>query len=144
MEFVPDIQRLSAIFGMATAPAFFLGAIAAFVSLMLSRMSATIDRIRAINSISDIETEKLKLRTDVGRLVRRVNYLHDGIRMALCAGISATALLGIIFVSEFFGFKYAYGAGILFATSTVLLGFALLRFAQEIWIGLSDYDQLAH
>jgi len=143
MEFVPDLQRLSAIFGMATAPAFFLGTIAAFVSLMLSRMSATIDRIRALNSISDSETEKLKLKADVGRLVRRANYLQDAIRLALCAGISATALLGVIFVSEFFGFKHPYGAGVLFAVSTVLLGLALFRFVQEIWLGLSEYDHIA-
>jgi hypothetical protein len=45
-EFIPDAVRLSQIFSQATAPTFFLGAIAAFVSLMTSRLSAVIDRTR--------------------------------------------------------------------------------------------------
>jgi hypothetical protein len=39
MELVPDIDRLTQIFSNAVAPSFFLGAIAAFVSLMMSRPS---------------------------------------------------------------------------------------------------------
>jgi hypothetical protein len=40
MELVPDIDRLTQIFSNAVAPSFFLGAIAAFVSLMMSRLAA--------------------------------------------------------------------------------------------------------
>src|SRR5882724_9896210 len=40
MDLVPDIDRLTQIFSNAIAPAFFLGAVAAFVSLMMSRLAA--------------------------------------------------------------------------------------------------------
>ena len=50
-------------------------------------------------------------------------------------------LLAILFISEFFGLKYAYGAGLLFVISTFLLGFALFRFAQEASISLSEADE---
>jgi hypothetical protein len=40
MELVPDIDRLTKIFSNAVAPSFLLGAIAAFVSLMMSRLQA--------------------------------------------------------------------------------------------------------
>ena len=46
MELVPDIDRLTQIFSNAVAPSFFLGAIAAFVSLMMSRLAAVNDRIK--------------------------------------------------------------------------------------------------
>ena len=47
MELVPDIDRLTQIFSNAVAPSFFLGAIAGFVSLMMSRLAAVNARINA-------------------------------------------------------------------------------------------------
>ena len=40
MEMVPELDRLTQIFSNAIAPSFFLGAVAAFVSLMMSRLAA--------------------------------------------------------------------------------------------------------
>jgi hypothetical protein len=37
LDFIPDAERLSQIFSQAIAPTFFLGAVAAFVSLMAVR-----------------------------------------------------------------------------------------------------------
>ena len=51
LDFVPDIQRLTMIFSQATAPTFFLGAVAAFVSLMSSRLSAVVAREPASDGI---------------------------------------------------------------------------------------------
>ena len=42
-DFVPDPERLSRIFATATAPTFFLGAVAAFAALMTSRMRDVLD-----------------------------------------------------------------------------------------------------
>jgi hypothetical protein len=39
-DFIPDAERLSQIFSQAIAPTFFLGAVAAFISLMAARLSA--------------------------------------------------------------------------------------------------------
>jgi hypothetical protein len=52
-NFIPDAQRLSEIFSNAIAPTFFVGAVAAFVSLMTSRLSTVIERIRTLNAIAD-------------------------------------------------------------------------------------------
>ena len=52
-NFIPDAERLSQIFSQAIAPTFFLGAVAAFVSLMSSRLSDVMARIRALNAISE-------------------------------------------------------------------------------------------
>ena len=53
LDFALDIQQLTMIFSQATAPTFFLGAVAAFVSLMSSRLSAVVARIRALNGIPE-------------------------------------------------------------------------------------------
>jgi hypothetical protein len=141
IEFVPDIQRLTQIFSQATAPTFFLGAVAAFVSLMSSRLSAVVARIRALNAIPEGDPARAHLKADVDRLRRRARLLSDGILASLVSGICATALLAIIFAAEFFGLRYAYGAGLLFVFATSFLGAGLVRFAQEARVGLSDADE---
>jgi hypothetical protein len=140
-DFVPDIRTLTAIFSQATAPTFFLGAVAAFVSLMSTRLSTIVERIKTLNSIAEDDPARLHLKTDVERLRRRARYLNSGISAALRAGMCATLLLGVLFVSEFAGFKYAYGAGLIFVAATMLLGFALFRFAQEARLGLDEADE---
>ncbi len=140
-DLVPDVQRLTAIFSQATAPTFFLGAIAGFVSLMNSRLNDVMIRIRALNRIQPDDENRAPLRADITRLRHRAQYLSSGIRACLRSGICATILLAIIFVTEFTGLKYAYGAGVLFFVATGFLGFALYRFAQEVSVGIADSDE---
>ena len=140
-DFIPDTERLSQIFSQAIAPTFFLGAVAAFVSLMASRLSAVMVRVQTLNAITDDDQPRVPLKADVERLKRRARLLNSGILASLRAGLCATLLLAILFATEFLGLKYAYGAGLLFVISTFLLGFALFRFAQEASISLSEADE---
>jgi hypothetical protein len=138
MDFIPDTERLRTIFGLATAPAFFLGAIAAFVSLMSMRLGASLDRLRALKTLPG-EDQKQEER-HLANLRRRARLLQQAIRASLVAGVTATMLLANLFATEFFGLQHAYGAGLLFGLSTICLGIGLLRFAQEAWIGSSEMD----
>jgi hypothetical protein len=52
-NFIPDTERLTQIFSQAIAPTFFLGAVAAFISLMASRLSAVIVRVQTLNAITE-------------------------------------------------------------------------------------------
>jgi hypothetical protein len=140
-DFVPDIHRLTEIFSQATAPTFFLGAIAGFVSLMNSRLSDVIGRIKALNGIPHDDPARAHLKADIERLRRRARHLSSGISMALRAGICATLLLADVFLSEVAALKYAYGAALLFIIATALLGFALYRFSQDARLGLSESDE---
>ena len=56
MDIVPDTGQLSQVMVQATAPAFILGAVAGFVSILLGRMTSVIDRIRSLNEIADGDT----------------------------------------------------------------------------------------
>ena len=138
---IPDAQRLSQIFSNALAPTFFLGAVAAFVSLMSSRLSAVIERVRTLNAITDEDQARVHLKVDLVRLRRRARLLNSGILAALRGGVCATLLLAIMFVTGFVGLKHAYGAGLLFIIATGFLGFALVRFAQEARISLAEHDE---
>jgi hypothetical protein len=130
---VPDIDRLTQIFSNAIAPAFFLGAVAAFVSLMMSRLAAVSERIKATRALPDQDGAAVGSGMALGALTRRARLLSDGIILSLGGGMCATVLLAILFGSQFFGLRHAYGAALLFITATLLLGAALFRFAQEAW-----------
>lgn len=140
-DFIPDTERLSQIFSQATAPTFFLGAVAGFVSLMVSRLSAVMERSQTLNAIANDDNARAHLKADLRRLRRRAAFLNSGILAALRGGLCATLLLAIIFVTEFVGLKYSYGAGLLFVIATFFLGFALFRFAQEARISVSEADE---
>jgi cytochrome c biogenesis protein CcdA len=140
-DFVPNAQRLTGIFQTAAAPTFFLGAVAGFASLMTSRMSAAMDRVRTLNAIKEDDLDRAHLRNDLDRLLRRAELLKAGIFSALVAGVFATLLLGVLFITEFLGLKYAYGAAILFIVATFFLGRALVKFAREVNISLEEPDK---
>jgi hypothetical protein len=140
-EFIPNARRLATIFSSATSPTFFLGAVAAFASLMTSRMSQTMERVRALNAIPDDDQSRGHLKVDLKRLLRRAALLKAGIFAALIAGVCATLLLAVLFATEFMGLNYAYGAGLLFMIATLFLGIALVRFAQEVSISLDEPDR---
>jgi len=72
MELVPDAGQLSQLMVQATAPAFVLGAVAAFISVLLGRMTNVLDRIRNLNEIGD-DTLRVHLKSDIPRLrVQRI------------------------------------------------------------------------
>ena len=49
----PSIEHLSRIIGNVAAPAFLLGAVAAFISVLISRMNRVIDRSQFLHGITD-------------------------------------------------------------------------------------------
>ncbi|MGB9370206.1 MAG: DUF2721 domain-containing protein [Xanthobacteraceae bacterium] len=120
-------------FSNAIAPAFFLGAVAAFVSLMMSRRAAVDERIKATKALPDQEGAAVGSSRALGLLVRGARLLSDGIILSLGSGMCATLLLAMLFASQFLGLRHVYGAAVLFIVATLLLGIALFRFAQEAW-----------
>ena len=136
----PDAQQLSQLMSQATAPAFVLGAVAGFVSILLGRMTAVIDRIRSLNEIADDDTTRARLKSDIPRLLQRAKLLNSAVHLALASGIFTSLLLVVGFLSAFLHLQHEYGAGALFLISIALLAGALFRFGQEVRIGLSESD----
>jgi hypothetical protein len=140
MPFVPDVDQLAQIMSHATAPAFILGAVAGFISILIARMEIIVGRIRSLNEIADDDAARVQLKSDIPRLKRRAKLLNNAIRLALGSGICTSLLLVVAFVSAFFRLRHEYGVGLLFVIAVVLLGASLFRFTQELRIGLSEAD----
>ena len=140
MDFVPDAGQLSHVMSQSTAPAFVLGAVAAFIAILLSRMTNVIDRIRSLNEIAADDAVRARLKSDIPRLRKRVRLLNSATYLALVSGMCTSLLMVVGFASAFFGFRHEYGAGLLFALAVGLLGGSIFRFGQEVKMGLSEAD----
>ena len=136
----PDAIQLSQVISQATAPAFVLGAVAGFVSILMGRMTAVVERIRHLNEIADDERARAHLKADIPRLRRRLDLLNSATRLALASGVCTSLLLVVGFGSAFIRLQHVYGAGILFFIAVALLGVSLFRFGQEVKIGISEAD----
>jgi len=141
MELIPDIERLTQIFSNAVAPSFFLGAVAGFTSLMMSRLTAVNERMKATRALSNQDRNAVGNSLALGSFKRRARLLSDGIISSLSGGVCTTLLLAALFASQFFGLHHVYGAGLLFFIATLLLGFALFRFAQEAWLARREWEE---
>src|SRR5215472_6761798 len=138
LSVAPDAVQLSQVISQATALAFVLGAVAGFVSILLGRLNAVIERIRHINEIATDDASRAHLKTDLPRLRRRAVLLNHATRLALVSGLCTSLLLAVAFASAFLRLQHVYGAGILFFLAVALLGAALFRFGQEVAMGLSE------
>ena len=138
--FVPDAGQLSQVMAQSTGPAFILGAVAGFTSILLGRMTNVLDRIRSLNEIADDDTARAHLKSDIPRLRKRARLLNGATHLALTSGICTALLLVVGFVTAYVGVRHEYGAGVLFAVAISLLGVALFKFGQEVRLGLSEAD----
>jgi uncharacterized protein DUF2721 len=136
----PDAVQLSQVISQATAPAFMLGAVAAFVSILLSRLNAIVERIRHLNEIADEDDSRAHLKSDLPRLRRRLVLLSKATRLALASGVCTSLLLAVGFGSALLHLQHVYGAAFLFFVAVALMGLSLLRFGQEVAIGISEAD----
>jgi Protein of unknown function (DUF2721) len=136
----PDAGQLSQVISQATGPAFILGAVAGFVSILMGRMNAVVDRIRHLNDISDDERVRLHLKSDIPRLRQRLGLLNSAVLLALASGVCTSLLLVVSFASAFLRLQHVFGAAVLFFLAVDLLGVALFRFGQEVRIGISEAD----
>ena len=95
----PTVSQLSHVISQAAAPAFLLGALAAFIAVLISRLNRVIDRTIVLNGISDDDTVRYRLKADLPRLMRRAVMLNRAIFWAVIGSISVTVLVVVAFAS---------------------------------------------
>jgi Protein of unknown function (DUF2721) len=136
----PSVTQLSQVITQAIAPAFLLGALAAFVSVLTLRMNRVVDRSQMLNAIGDDDTARAHLKSDLPRLRRRAIILNNATFFATLSAISATLLVIIAFVSAFFDIQHERGIAVLFVITLGFFATALINFARETRIALHDFD----
>jgi hypothetical protein len=136
----PSISQLSNVISQAAAPAFLLGALAAFIALLISRLNRIIDRSIYLNQISDQDQARSRLKADLPRLVRRAAMINRAIFWAIMGSISIGIVIIVGFVSAFFEIRHERGVAILFVISVSAFIVSLMDFAREVRIALNELD----
>ena len=136
----PSVTQLSQVIAEVTGPAFLLGAVASFVSLIFLRMNRIIDRSQALNAIRDDDSARGQLKSDIPRLKRRVVLLNKAIFFATIAGIVTSLLVIVSFVFAYLNLPHEHGVGVLFIIALVFFSAALINLARESFIALHEYD----
>jgi cytochrome c biogenesis protein CcdA len=136
----PSVSELSQVITQAIAPAFLLGALAAFISVLILRMNRVVDRSQMLNAISDADALRAHLKTDLPRLKQRSVLLNNATFFATISAIFATLLVMLAFVTAFFGIEHERGIAALFVITLGFFAAALVNFARETRIALRELD----
>jgi hypothetical protein len=137
---MPSVSQLSQVISQATAPAFLLGALAAFTAVLITRLNRIVDRTIALNAITDDDAVKSRLKADLPRLLRRAAMINRAIFWVVVASIAITFMVIVAFISAFFHIQHERGVAILFLVSLAAFTVALVDFAREVRIALSEFD----
>jgi uncharacterized membrane protein YgcG len=136
----PSVSQLSQVIAQAIAPAFILGALAAFISLLILRMNRVVDRSQTLNAIGGDEPARVHLKTDLPRLKQRAVLLNRAILYAAISAIFATLLVMVAFVSAFFGIRHERGIAVIFIVTLGFFAASLINLARETRIALHEFD----
>jgi hypothetical protein len=136
----PSITQLSQVIGQVTAPAFLLGAVAAFISVLVSRMNRIIDRSQALNAIRDDDASKAHLKSDIPRLRRRAALLNSAILFSAVSAIVTSLLVIVAFVCAFYNLRHEYGVAVLFVVALGFFTVSLVYLVREARIALNEFD----
>jgi hypothetical protein len=119
----PTVAHLSQVIHDVTAPAFLLGALAGYISLLIARLNRIIDRSQALNAIGDNDDVKGYLKSDIPRLKRRAALLNRAIFFSTVSAIVTSLLVIVSFASAYLNFRHEYVVGRWFASYPLHLFF---------------------
>jgi hypothetical protein len=128
------------VIAQAIAPAFILGALAAFISLLILRMNRVVDRSQTLNAIGGDNPARVHLKSDLPRLKQRAVLLNRAILYAALSAIFATLLVMVAFVNAFFGIRHERGIAVMFIVTLGFFAASLINLARETRIALHEFD----
>jgi len=133
-------DQLALVISQAAAPAFLLGAVASFLSVLVSHLARIVDRSRAINAISDSDTKGAHLKKHLPELHFRAGLIIRSIYWAVGSGIAACLLMIIAFMSAYLGARHEPAAALFFTIALLLFTGSLISFARDLRVALNQND----
>jgi len=133
------VAQLSQVISQVTAPAFLLGSVATYTSVLIARMNRIIDRSHALKAIDD-QAPTAHLKADISPLRRRAILLNKAILFSTISAISTSVLVIVAFVSAYFNVPHEYGVGVLFVLALAFFTASLINLARDTRIALHEID----
>ncbi|MCW2273368.1 hypothetical protein M2321_000937 [Rhodoblastus acidophilus] len=133
----PDADHIHLAISHATAPAFLLGAVAGFLSVLVGRLDRVVDRKRTLlggDAYSEEDAAKL------ARLFkRRMILLQRAIYFAVLSALVTAGLLTLAFVTALIGIDHNTGSALFFIVALGLLVVSLIYFSREIRVYMGSF-----
>jgi hypothetical protein len=140
MPVTPSIEQLSRIIGNVAAPAFLLGAVASFISVLISRINRVIDRAQFLHGITDDDASKAFLKADIPRLRLRATLLNRSLFCSILSAFLTALIIVVAFISAMFNVAHEYGVAVLFIAALLAFCVSLFDLAREARLALHDND----
>jgi hypothetical protein len=118
----------------ATAPAFMLGAVAGFLSILIARLERISDKNKALRS-SDANLDPTG--AIAASFALRMKLLGHAIYLAVLSALLTAALLIGAFVAALIGYGHGGIVALMFALALTLLMASLVQLAREIRIHMA-------
>jgi Protein of unknown function (DUF2721) len=129
LALIADIDHLSEAISHATAPAFMLGAVAAFLSILIARLERIADKNKALRS-SDVKLDPNDRLA--GAFLRRMELLGHAIYLAVLSALATATLLVLAFLAGLLGIGHGQIVALMFVLALLLLMTSLVQLAREI------------
>jgi hypothetical protein len=136
LALVADIDQLSTAISHATAPAFMLGAVAVFLSILITRLERIADKNRALRSADAASLDPSG--TIAASFSRRMVLLSRAIYFAVLSALVTAALLIGAFVSALIGIGHGQVVALMFTLSLGLLMASLVELTREIRVYMAN------
>ncbi|MCF1710917.1 DUF2721 domain-containing protein [Tabrizicola sp. J26] len=134
------LDHLSQVISHVIAPSFLLGGVISLVTLVFSRMSAVVDRLRELNAIPEKDKARAWLREDLPRQRRLLRLLRIAAILSLASGVATALLIITGFTLAILGHDHAPGMAYLFILAMLLFIGAIAVLAVEAVNSVSEFD----
>jgi len=136
LALVTDIDHLSLAISHATAPAFMLGAVAGFLSILIARLERVADRSRALRAGDAAAIDPSGV--IAAAYSRRMVLLSRAIYFAVLSALVTAALLICAFLAALVGLGHGQVVALLLVVSLGLLIASLLDLSREIRVYMAN------
>jgi len=136
LALVPDIDHLSAAISHATAPAFMLGAVAGFLSILTSRLERIVDRSQALRAADGRPIDPSGAMAS--SFSRRMIHLSRAIYFAVLSALVTAALLIAAFLAALVGIGHGQIIALMVVVSLGLLMASLVELTREIRVYMAN------
>lgn len=124
------VDQLTTVISHATAPAFLLGAVAGFLSILITRAERVTDMQKAAQANGAAGGR------DHDDLAFRMHILHGAIYFAVLSALATASLLVVAFLSAFLGIGHEIGMALLFTVALVLLMGSLVQLTRDVRVAM--------
>ena len=136
-----SVEHLSQLISHVVAPAFLLGAVGSFISLLHDRLLAVVGRVRDLGRGMDPDMPIAERDEIIGVLRRRATILNIAIFFGLLSGLSALVLIIAAFGAALLEYHHLWIAAAMFIAAAAFLLCSLVTFAIDVKMAITSHDR---